>query len=542
MSKTPLIDKGDKVRANEKKPAVGNDDRFNRKLFETLPIGLAICDIEGSLTYVNQAYASIIGYTVDEVLKLTYWEITPKEYEQQEQEQLISLKKTGCYGPYEKDYIHKDGHHVPVRLSGVLMNEEGQDFIWSSVENITERKELEKALLEQQNILEKTVEDRTQKYLESKNVLRKLSRAVEQSPVSIIITGTDGTIEYVNPKFETTTGYSAEEAIGKNPRILKSGEMSPEEYKNLWKTIMGGNEWRGEFHNKHKDGTLYWELASISPIKAADGTITSFLAVKEDITERKEAEKAILEAKDEADKANKAKSEFLANMSHDLRTPLNAIIGFSQMMEGKAFGPLGNPHYEEYAKDIHKSGDLLVNLIDDILDLSKIEAGKYEMDEEALDVTSFIRSSATMIEPNAQKMGVTINVDLPSDLPMLNGSRRALVQILNNLLSNAVKFTPADGKVSVSAKIDETGSMLISVADTGIGIPDEKIAKVLNPFEQADSAHAKLHEGTGLGLHLCQNLIKLHGGDLKLQSKVGKGTMVTVKFPPERTVVRRDGC
>ena len=238
----------------------------------------------------------------------------------------------------------------------------------------------------------------------------------------------------------------------------------------------------------------------------------------------------------EAEAANQAKSEFLASMSHDLRTPLNAIMGFAEIMEAKIFGPLGDPHYEEYAKDIHDGGSLLVSLIDDILDISKIEAGKYELDEETLDVSLLIQSSVKMITTLAEAGKLHLTPDTEPNLPVLRGDKKAITQILNNLLSNAVKFTPADGKVTVSAKLDGDGSINVLAADTGEGMSSQSITKALNPFEQADSVHAKRHEGTGLGLYLCQKLIGLHDGDIKLQSKVGKGTTVTMRFPPERTV------
>ncbi|HIJ43261.1 MAG: ATP-binding protein [Rhodospirillales bacterium] len=262
------------------------------------------------------------------------------------------------------------------------------------------------------------------------------------------------------------------------------------------------------------------------------GTIAYFM-----VGRVRRAENRILEAMNEAKVANQAKSEFLASMSHDLRTPLNAIMGFAEMMEVKTFGPLGDPHYEEYAKDIHNGGNLLVSLIDDILDISKIEAGKYELDEETLDVSMIVQSSVKMIATLAEARKLHLATDMEPNLPMLLGDKRAITQILNNLLSNAVKFTPADGKVTVSAKLDGDGSINVLVADTGEGMSSHDIAKALNPFEQADSVHARRHEGTGLGLCLCQKLIRLHDGDIMLQSKAGKGTTVTLHFPPERTVV-----
>lgn len=224
-------------------------------------------------------------------------------------------------------------------------------------------------------------------------------------------------------------------------------------------------------------------------------------------------------------------------MSHDLRTPLNAIMGFSDMMREKSFGPLGDPHYEDYAKDIHESGKLLVSLIDDVLDLSKVEAGKYELNEEDLDVAELVKSSVNMISTLSKAGNINLSTNIEPDLPQLRGDERSLTQILNNLFSNAVKFTSEKGDVAISAKADDNDVIEIQVADTGVGMSRGDVAKALMPFEQADSAHAKRHEGTGLGLHLCQRLVKLHGGTFEIESKLDKGTTVTVRFPPERAVV-----
>lgn len=241
-------------------------------------------------------------------------------------------------------------------------------------------------------------------------------------------------------------------------------------------------------------------------------------------------------AREKAEAANQMKSEFLANMSHELRTPLTAIMGFSEMMRTKAFGPLGDTHYEEYANDIYNSGSLLISLINDVLDLSKIEAGKYELAEESLDVSSLVQASFRQLTEMAEISDQTLSADLPPDMPALRGDERMLIQILNNLLSNAIKFTPRGGKISVTAKVDEVNCVVLSVADTGIGMSKNDTTKALQPFEQADGMHSRRHEGTGLGLPLCVNFMKLFGGTLEIDSNADKGTTVTVRFPPERTI------
>lgn len=256
-----------------------------------------------------------------------------------------------------------------------------------------------------------------------------------------------------------------------------------------------------------------------------------------DITERKSMEMALVDAKLEAEKANKAKSEFLASMSHDLRTPLNAIMGFSEMMLLSVFGPLGSSQYEDYVNDIHRSGELLVSLINDVLDLSKIESGKYLLQEHSLDIAAVIDNSIKQLTGMARASDVSLFAEVPADIPPLRGDERALTQILNNTLSNAIKFTEGGGDVNISAALHENGGIQIAVSDTGIGMTAGGIAMALKTFEDSKGLRTRDQGGTGLGLHLCVNLMTLFGGDLQIESEINKGTVVTLYFPPERTIV-----
>ena len=244
-------------------------------------------------------------------------------------------------------------------------------------------------------------------------------------------------------------------------------------------------------------------------------------------------------ARFQAEQANRAKTEFLANMSHDLRTPLNAILGFSEMMRARAFGPLGDQRYEEYVDDIHHSGSLLIALINDLLDISKVEAGKYELTEENVDIEQVIQGCQRQVAAAVESAGQRLCIEVAPDLPALWGDKRVLVQILNNLLSNAIKFTPKGGQIKVSAWSDPQGRLLLSVADNGIGMTEEGVAKALRPFEHAHSARAREHKGTGLGLHLCDNFMRLFDGSLEIDSRAGEGTTVTIAFPPERAAGAR---
>jgi signal transduction histidine kinase len=245
-------------------------------------------------------------------------------------------------------------------------------------------------------------------------------------------------------------------------------------------------------------------------------------------------------ARDHAEDANRTKSMFLATMSHELRTPLNAIIGFSELIGGEMFGPVGNDSYREYANDIRESGQHLLDLINDILDLSKFESGSDELHEEDIEISEVARSVKWLVTGRAQDDNVALDIELANDVPMLCADKLKLKQILINLLSNAIKFTGTGGKVTLRAWYSMNSGHVFQVIDTGIGIALEDIPKALSPFQQIDNKLNRKYQGTGLGLPLAKTLMEMHGGSLDLQSQVGVGTTVTVRFPAERIVRSRD--
>lgn len=287
---------------------------------------------------------------------------------------------------------------------------------------------------------------------------------------------------------------------------------------------------------RRENGQTVWVNMTGHAVRDTIGDIVHFECTMFDITERRKAELDLLRTKEQADFANRSKSEFLANMSHELRTPLNAIIGFSEIIRDQLFGPVGNPQYVEYAGDIHDSGALLLSLINDILDMSKIEAGKRDLAEATNDVEEIIRSVTRLVAARAKANKVRLNVAVPHDFPMLRAEERAFKQILTNLLTNAIKFTPEGGTVTLSTATTVLGQIQIEVRDTGIGMKPEEIPIALAPFGQIESALSRKNQGTGLGLPLTRALVELHGGTLDLESEYGKGTTVTLTFPKERVI------
>ena len=240
-----------------------------------------------------------------------------------------------------------------------------------------------------------------------------------------------------------------------------------------------------------------------------------------------------------ANEGTQAKSRFLAAMSHDLRTPLNAILGYSDMIRMKIFGPIGDPHYGEYADDIHHSGTHLLNLINDVLDLSKIEAGKYDLTEAPQNISELVQSSFRQLINMSKSVDQTLTAEIPENIPLLLCDETAMTQILNNLISNAIKFTPDGGEISVTAHVDKASNgIVLRVIDTGIGMSKEELSQALKPFEQIDGTHSRKHKGTGLGLCLCNDLMKLQGGTMALESNIGQGTTAILCFSPKNTIAQ----
>jgi signal transduction histidine kinase len=286
----------------------------------------------------------------------------------------------------------------------------------------------------------------------------------------------------------------------------------------------------------HRDPNGQETLCEVSLAQLPDPHRNLVRASITDISERKAVEEAMLAIMREAEIANRTKSEFLANMSHELRTPLNAIIGFSDVIKDERLGPVGSDRYREYADDINESGQHLLALINDILDLSKIESGTDELHEENIDIPEIANAIKKLVMGLAQTGNVKLELDVSDDIPVLRADERKVKQILLNLLSNAIKFTPGGGKVTLKIWSGADSGYVFQVIDMGIGIAFEDIPKALAPFQQIDSGLNRKHVGSGLGLPLAKSLVKMHGGYLDLQSKVGVGTTVTVHFPAERIV------
>ncbi len=475
-----------------------------RQLIDASPVATAVIEPGTGALSLNSRFSYVLGYTTADIPTLDEW--WPKAYPDpdhraQVMEEWLTLiadaaDRDGVARPREALVTCRDGHSTrSIEFHTARIG----DRTMVMLIDLTER------LLAQEKLL-------------------KLSRAVENSPATVVITDRNGLIEYVNPKFTEVTGFRAEEAIGHNPRILKAGVQSKEFYRDLWATITSGNEWRGEFCNRKKNGEIHWEHASVSPIRDEKGIITHFVAVKEDVTEQKRVAEELHRAKEAADAANRSKSEFLANMSHEIRTPLNAIIGFSTL----AMKTDLTSRQHDYINKIGNAGVSLLKTINDILDFSKVEAGMLEMESIPFRLDDVLLNVTSLIQQKLIDKGLELFLDCSPDLPpLLTGDPLRLGQVLTNLMGNSVKFTEqGEVELSVTCAAREDGriKVLFSVRDTGIGLAPEQCTRLFQAFSQADGSTTRKYGGTGLGLSISKRLVEIMGGDIWVESEAGSGS------------------
>jgi PAS domain S-box-containing protein len=608
------------------------EERY-RMLVENNPAAIAVHS-EGKIQYVNKRALEllgasfpeqIIGKPVFEFLHPDYLEIVKQRVKR------IILEPNSAKKPVVEKYIRLDGQIMDLEVSAFPINYNGKKSILVVLIDITER-------------------------IKAEEELNKLSQSVKQSPNIVVITDKQGKIEYVNPKFTEVTGYTFEEALMKNPGVLKSGYTSNEEYKVLWETISSGKEWRGVFRNKKKNGAFYWESAYIAPIKNAKNEITHFVAVKEDITERRKVEEKLTEAegkyrelfesvdegifivdefeeitlvnkaaadifgceledmqgrnlkdftseeeyekiveqtslrrqnkpgkyeltilrednttrtlsctvnpifkdgnykgafaiaiditdkkrteeelinaKEKAEESDRLKSAFLCTISHELRTPLNAVLGFSQLL----FDTEGDQQQiDNYAGIILSSGNHLLSIIEDILDLSIIESGKVNLHPEDINIDELLDELLVFLKSELKISGKT-HIQVRCIRPKNSGNiiihtdTDKLKQVLLNLLKNAIKFTD-EGNIEFGYTFEEKHLIRFYVKDTGIGIPKDKHDVIFERFRQLEDTHTRIYGGTGLGLSISKKLVELLNGEIWCESDLGKGSVFHFYLP-----------
>lgn len=484
--------------------ALRESEEKYRKLVENSPDAVVIY-IDDKIVFVNEEGIRMIGATNREEIigKSVLQFVHPDSMESVIQRMIEVIRDSNASDIVEEKFIDLHGTPIDVELKAIPTSYEHKEAVQVIIHDITERKRTEEKI-------------------------KQLSQAVEQSPVSIIITNTEGNIEYANPKFTETTGYTFDEIVGKNPRILKSGHTSPDEYKELWQTLSNGNEWYGEFHNRTKNGELYWEFASISPILDAQGKITHYIAIKEDITDRKKAEEELIQAKEKAEESDRLKLAFLANMSHEIRTPMNGILGFTELLKTPN---LSTEVQQEYVGIIEKSGIRMLNIINDIISISKVESGQVEVFLSKTNVNEQLEYINNFFKPEATQKGIQLftKKTLSAKKAVINTDREKIYAILTNLVKNALKFTDS-GSIEFGYTQKEN-YLEFFVKDTGLGISTSQQKIIFERFRQANDTISRSHEGSGLGLAISKAYVEILGGKIWVESKEGKGSTFYFTIP-----------
>lgn len=486
--------------------ALRESEENYRNLFENdSAIKLMIDPESGDIVNANNAAAQFYGWTTKKLKTMNINEILADGHSIKD---IHAFNSSADQPKIQAEFQHRSQdekiHHVKVFTSKIRF--QGKDCFHSIIHDVTDQKVAEEKL-------------------------KLLSKAIEQGPASVMITDASGHIEYVNPKFSHTTGYSLDEVLGQSPNILNSGEHSPVFFQQLWETIKSGKDWAGEIRNKRKNGEIYWESELISPIVDHHGTIINFISIREDITEQKRMIKEVVEAKEKAEEAERLKSAFVANMSHEIRTPLNAILGFTNMITSNK--KLSADTYQRYSYIINKSAEGLLQIINDILDISKLETGQVIINKSKFDLNQMLERLKDQYQKNlTDKDNDSLTFRClysPTDI-VLNTDENRLSQVFSNLLSNAFKFTE-HGEIAYGVSSINNDKIEFIVSDTGIGISPQDQQRIFERFRQANSSTTRIHGGNGLGLAIVKSLVELMGGRIALESEIGEGTTFRFFLP-----------
>jgi PAS domain S-box-containing protein len=495
-----------------------SEELFRRAFLDT-SVGVAIRNVSDRTLVTNDALCKMFGYSHEELANMHFGELTHHDDQHVNAKRHERLRTGQAQASHiNKRIIRKDGEIIWVTSDMTTVSDDQgvPRFTINIYQDVTSLKRAESDASKKSALLETTIHNMAQGYAAFDGERKLVAFNAQFAKMR----GWPDDLLYLGMPYEELTRYRLRQKglDGKDVDAALAGRVS---------SIKAMNERLGEYTSP--DGGAY--IHQRRPIPGG-----GFVVTLTDITARKIAEDQSRQALEAAEAANRAKSEFLANMSHELRTPLNAIIGFSEMMKNESFGPVGSAKYREYTDDIFTSGHHLLGLINDILDLSKAEAGKMELYEEEFDPAGATLSCLNMIRDQARKQGVELVPEIARDNMRLRADQKMFRQIVINILTNAIKFTPPGGKVWVKAWAQPSSGYVLQIVDTGIGIEPNDIPKMLQPFTQVESAANRRHHGTGLGLPLTKRLIELHGGILDIQSRPAEGTTVTIRFPKERMV------
>lgn len=469
---------------------LAESERKYRLLVENINEGIWVIDKDSLTTFVNPAMASMIGYTCEELIGKRLADVMDEDG-RRAAERNIERRKNGISEVHDFTFTHKNGSKVYARVATSPMYDDNNEYIGAiaAISDVTERRKIEENLL-------------------------MMSQTLEQSPSVVVITDTKGDIEYVNPKFTELTQYTLSEVKGKNPRILKSGELLPEQYEEMWKALDSGGDWVGEFHNRKKDGSLYWEHVRLFPIRNAAGSTTHYVKVAEDVTKTR--------------LLDRLKDEFISTISHELRTPLSITKEGISLVLDEIPGKI-NEKQSKILSSARDSADRLARIINELLDISRLESGDMVLYRENISIKGLIERLAITFREKFQTKGLELNVKLPSTDLVLNIDGNKITQVFTNLVDNALKFT-AHGSVNII--IEDLGDHVkCCVSDTGSGIAEEDIPSLFSKFRQFGRMPGAGDRGTGLGLAIAKGIVEMHKGVMTVESRAGEGSNFCFTLP-----------
>lgn len=486
----------------KRKRALTESEAKFRSLVEQSLVGIVTLR-EGRLQYVNPRVAEIFGFSVEEMKGREVKELIHEE-DRPIVAANIEKRVRGVVDEirYEARGRHRDGSVIHLELHGTRVELDGEIHLISSVLDVTERRQAQAEL-------------------------RLGSKALAAAANGILIADREGQIVWANPAFTELTGYEVGEVMGEHTRMLSSGEQDAAFYEDLWRTVLSGNVWKGELTNRRKDGTLYPEEMTITPVRDEYGEVAHFIAIKQDIRPRKEYEAGLIRAKERAEEMSRLKSVFLNNISHEIRTPLTTMIGFADILVEETTG-----QQRELVDMIRLGSDRLLEMFNGLFDFARLEAGGEKLRPERMDVGQMMESIVARFRTRGEAHGLAFDVDLPAPGECLGRyDRRAIQRITHNLLSNAFKFTE-EGKVRIRLRA-ESGGLTIEVSDTGVGIEDAFLPHLFEPFRQESEGLGREYEGGGLGLAVVRHFVDLARGTIEVDTAKGEGTTFRVWLPDE---------
>ncbi|WP_404381759.1 PAS domain S-box protein [Caenispirillum salinarum] len=507
---THLIAEGrDLTAQREAEVALRRNARFVQALGDTAQTPIYAHDSAGRYVFCNDAFALAVARPQTEIIGKSLFHVAMREHGVNMQEINSDLLQAGGSLTYEARVTMPDGsaRDMIVTKSTYSGDSAGPEGIVTVLTDISRQKEVE----------------------------RRFSDFARSSADWFWEMDKQGRFTYVSDRIAEATALRASDLVGKRREDIVDTTWNPEAVRSYWDALENRRPVRDfTYRTVPIDGRVHYIRITAVPAHDVNGNFIGFRGTGSEVTAEAEAAAALHAAKEAAEIASRSKTEFLAAMSHELRTPLNAIIGFSEIMQMQALGPLGSETYLDYARDIRASGEHLLTMVNDVLDASRLEIGKLELHEEEVDLLRLADAAVHLISQRAADSGVALHAEVPDGLPLLYADGGRLKKVLTSLLSNGVKFTPEGGSVTLAMRMTGDGCLEMTVRDTGIGMSDEQVGQALQPFTQLDAALSRRYEGIGLGLTLAKDLVELHGGSLGVKGVTGEGTTVTVVLPADR--------